>query len=81
MLIVNLILILNYIKTSRNNVTKIERIQKEYEIRLARQRKNRDNWPGMIMTTKTERSIQEANDVLFEGRFYKPTKKNGKKFV
>ena len=57
-------------------MTKIERIQKEYEERLARQRKNRQNWSGAVFSPKRERSIADAEDFLFEGQRWKPMRGN-----
>lgn len=57
----------------------MNKLQKDYEERLAKQRKNRSNWSGLNLGSSVPKDIQEANDVLYEGRYYKPTKKWGKK--
>ncbi len=54
------------------------KLQREYERRKQNQR--RSDW-AFVISPATPKDIQEANDVLFEGRYYKPTRKHGKKFV
>ncbi len=56
----------------------MKKLQKDYEERMAKQRKNKNNWPGMVLAGKTDKSIQEANDVIFEGRTSKYYSKMGK---
>lgn len=56
-------------------MTKLERIQRDTLKRMSLKRRNRNNWPGAVMTTKTPQDIIDWNAIVLETKGYKPKRK------